>query len=90
MCNNNCDKGILEEREPISVCVDGHLEETTDDVVVVPRGTYDELIAESTILRVVEKMIDSDSFTYDSDRLTAIRIVLEIGGDAQDDKGEEA
>lgn len=75
MCNNNCEKKI--RNEDLEVFVDGYIDNTTDDVVMVPREEYDELIAESTILRVIEKL--AASFSYDSDRVKAIRAVLEIG-----------
>ena len=80
MCNNDsCEKKIKDAlgEEELKFFLDGYIDEADDDVVVVPREEYDELIAESTILRVIEKL--AASFDYDGDRVKAIRAVLEIG-----------
>ena len=80
MCNNdNCEKKIKDAlgEEELKFFLDGHIDEYEADVVTIPREEYDELIAESTILRVIEKL--AESFDYDGDRVKAIRAVLEIG-----------
>ena len=60
MCNNdNCEK----KTEDLKFFLDGYIDEAADDTVTIPREEYDELIAESTILRVVEKMVESDAFS---------------------------
>lgn len=60
MCNNDkCEK----KTEDMSFFLDGYIDETDDDVVVVPRSEYDKLIANSTILKVVERMINSKVFS---------------------------
>ena len=60
MCNkDNCEKKI----EDLKFFLDGYIDDTTDDVVVVPRSEYDKLIANSTILKVVGRMIDSEAFS---------------------------
>jgi len=76
MCNNNCD-GKKIENEPLEFFLDGTIDATDDDVVTVPREEYDELIAESTILRVVEKLIDHINIA--DVRLDAVRTVLALG-----------
>ncbi len=80
MCNNdNCEKKVKDAmgEEELKFFLNGCIDETEDDLVTIPREEYDELIAESTILRVIEKLVDS--FDYDGDRVKAIRAVLEIG-----------
>ena len=82
MCNNNCeDKKI--ENEPLEFFLDGTIDETDDDVVMVPREEYDELIAEATILRVVEKLISKIRIC--DARLDAVRDVLELGQADEED-----
>ena len=60
MCNNDkCEK----KTEDMSFFLDGYIDETDDDMVVVPRSEYDKLIANSTLMKVVERVIDSDAFS---------------------------
>lgn len=60
MCNNDkCEK----KAEDLSFFLDGYIDETGDDVVVVPRSEYDKLIADSTLLKVAERMINSKAFS---------------------------
>ena len=54
-----CEKKI----EDLNFFLDGCIDETADGVVVVPREEYNKLVADSTILRVVEKMVESDTFS---------------------------
>ena len=61
MCNENCENKNLTV-EDLKFFLDGYIDETTDDVVVVPREEYDELVAEAAILRVVEKILGLHSF----------------------------
>lgn len=76
MCNNNCDgKKIV--NEPLEFFLDGTIDEIDDDVVTIPREEYDELIAESTILRVVESLFDNINIA--DVRLDAVRTVLALG-----------
>ena len=66
MCNNeNCEKKVKEAlgEEDLRFFLDGHIDEYEADVVTVPRKEYDDLIADSTILRVVERMVESDVFS---------------------------
>ena len=81
MCNNdNCEKKVkkaLDEKD-LRFFLDGYIDEADDDVVAVPREEYDELIAESTILRIVEKMVESDAFgSYSLG--TYLKEILSIG-----------
>ena len=76
MCNNNCD-GKKIENEPLEFFLDGTIDEIDDDVVTIPREEYDELIAESTILRVVESLFDNINIA--DVRLDAVRTVLALG-----------
>ena len=67
MCNNDkCENNIKEalDDKVLKFFLDGYIDDTEDDVVVVPRSEYDKLIAESTVLRVVKKLIESDLSTY--------------------------
>ena len=82
MCNNNCDVKKI-ETEPLEFFLDGTIDETDDDMVMVPREEYNELIAEATILRVVEKLMGNVNIC--DARLDAIRSVLELGHDDEDD-----
>ena len=61
MCNNDkCEKNAKD----LSFFLDGYIDKTDDDVVVVPRSEYSELIAEQTILRSVERIVMSDIPSY--------------------------
>lgn len=55
MCNE-----CFEDKNPMRLIADVDFEE---DTVAVPRDEYAELIAESTILRVVERMVESDKIS---------------------------
>lgn len=60
MCNNDkCEK----KAEDLSFFLDGYIDETDDDMVVVPRSEYDKLIADSTLLKVAERMINAKAFS---------------------------
>ena len=77
MCNKDnceCKKDINED---LDFFLEGCIDEAADATITIPREEYDELISESTILRVIEKMLDT--FKYNDDKLVAIRAVLEIG-----------
>lgn len=81
MCNNDkCENNIkeaLNEKE-LNFFLDGYIDETDDDVVVVPREDYDELIAESTVLRVVERIVSSDSIpSYN--KADILKEILDLG-----------
>lgn len=76
MCNENCENKNLTV-EDLKFFLDGYIDETTDDVVVVPREEYDELVAEAAILRVVEKILESDD--YSGDIVKTLRSIVEIG-----------
>ena len=58
MCNKeNCEKKFLENLE---FFLDGHIDECADGLVTMTRDEYAELIAEKTMLRMVERVIESD------------------------------
>ena len=81
MCNNDkCENNIkeaLNEKE-LNFFLDGYIDETDDDVVVVPREEYDELIAGSTILRVVERIVGADSIpSYN--KADILKEILDLG-----------
>ncbi len=60
MCNiDKCEK----KTEDMSIFLGGYIDEIKDDVVVVPREEYDKLIVNSTIVKIVERMIKSDTFS---------------------------
>ena len=60
MCNNDkCEK----KAEDLSFFLDGYLDKTDDDVVTVPRSEYDKLIANTIMLKVMERVINSDVFS---------------------------
>ena len=66
MCNNDkCENNIKEalDDKVLKFFLDGYIDETDDDVVVVPRSEYDKLIANSTLMKVVERMINSNEFS---------------------------
>lgn len=57
MCNNDkCEK----KTEDMSFFLDGYID---DDTVAIPREEYDKLIADSTLLKVAERMINSKVFS---------------------------
>lgn len=70
MCNNN---EKMAEDMKVTLDVDTY----TDDMVMIPRAEYIEMVAECTILRVVEKLARSEA--YSGDVLDTIRAVLELG-----------
>lgn len=71
MCNNN---EKMAEDMKVTLDVDTY----TDDMVMISRAEYSEMVAECTILRVVEKLA-RDSKAYSGDVLDTIRAVLELG-----------
>lgn len=81
MCNNDkCENNIKEalDEQALKFFLDGYIDETDDDVVVVPREEYDELIAESTILRVVERIVGADSIpSYN--KADILKEILDLG-----------
>lgn len=54
-----------------------------DAEVTIPRDEFEELIAESTILRVVEQLVEHSR--YASDTLENLRVVLDIGEHEEDE-----
>ncbi len=66
MCNNDkCENNIKEalDEQALKFFLDGYIDETDDDVVVVPRSEYNKLVANSTLMKVVERMINSAEFS---------------------------
>ena len=62
MCNNDKRENNIKEaldEQALKFFLDGYIDETDDDVVVVPRSEYDKLVANSTLMKVVERMINS-------------------------------
>ena len=57
------------------------------DVVTIPRAEYSEMVAESTILHVVERIVGGSCDTYS--KLDMLRDVLEIRGDEKDGEKDE-
>ena len=91
MCNNdNCEKKVKEaiDKEDLNFFLDGYIDNAADSVVTVPREEYEELIAESTILRVVEKLVETGK--YSGDTLETIRTVLMIGNAVPKPEKEDA
>jgi len=62
--NDKCENNIKEalDEQALKFFLDGYIDETDDDVVVVPRSEYDKLVANSTLMKVVERMINSAEF----------------------------
>ena len=66
MCNNDKRENNIKEaldEQALKFFLDGYIDETDDDVVVVPRSEYDKLVANSTLMKVVERMITSAEFS---------------------------
>ena len=62
-------------------------EEETMDVVTVPRDEYNEMVAECTILRVVEAFINANDGPYGD--YGVLRTLIGVGCDDEDDEEEE-
>lgn len=63
MCNKDKCESKKDINEDLDFFLDGYIDETDDDVVMVPRSEYDKLIANSTLLKVMERMINSKAFS---------------------------
>jgi hypothetical protein len=62
MCNENCEnKKLIFDDLKLYPCES--IGDIRYDMVMVTREEYDMLIANTTILKVVERVIDSDSFS---------------------------
>lgn len=59
-------------------------EEEAMDAVVVPRDEYNEMVAECTILRVIEALINANEGPYGD--YDVLRTVIGVGCDDEDDE----
>lgn len=87
MCDNkNCNENCINdesEQEPMKAILGGIIDEYEEDAVTIPRDEYSEMVAECTVLRVIEKLIDS---WYPGQELRGLlKSVIDIGdGEVQE------